>query len=300
MTSHRKFVAGLGMSVTGAILLAAFISPFFGALDRPVHVVTGNGDPAASQNGVTVEQFDYQEPPSASPDETGKPSGEADMLAPDAAPADPNGAGNNPLADAPEAGNPSSAPQETAPQSAEPQQLTPSEAPAPGAASSMQLLQRPVATAAGQLESNGRTIDLQDISVVPPEETCMAGNGEVWPCGMHARTAFRAWLRSRAIMCELPENDSNANIITHCKLGDDDPAEWLVANGWARAVPGGAYADAGKQAEEGRRGIFGDKPSAALPDMNGTQPMDSGAPSAPEPAQPQLNGAFPPAPAAPQ
>src|SRR5690606_29928399 len=105
---------------------------------------------------------------------------------------------------------------------------------------------------------------LQGIEVLPVEQTCQNAAGESWPCGMQARTAFRQWLRSRAIMCRLPQNDSGAAIATACKLGNDDAAEWLVTNGWAKATPDGAYADAGRKAEEARLGIFGDKPDVSL------------------------------------
>jgi hypothetical protein len=123
---------------------------------------------------------------------------------------------------------------------------------------------------------------------------------------MQARTAFRQWLRSRAIMCRLPQNDSGAAIATVCKLGNDDAAEWLVTNGWAKAAPDGTYADAGRKAEDARLGIFGDKPDASLqslePDtgngLNNPSPLapeTEPQPSTPSPQQ----GEFPPAPAAP-
>uniref|UniRef100_UPI000369CEF5 thermonuclease family protein n=1 Tax=Brucella abortus TaxID=235 RepID=UPI000369CEF5 len=169
----------------------------------------------------------------------------------------------------------------------------------------MQLLQRPVAVAAGRLESQGRTIELQGIEIVPVEQTCETASGESWPCGMQARTAFRQWLRSRAVMCRLPENDSGAAVSTKCMLGNEDAAAWLVANGWAKAVPGGTYDEAGRKAVEAHLGIFGDKPDTSLPnpESDSGNMLDNPSPLAPEqepqPSSPSLQqGDFPPAPAA--
>lgn len=302
---HRKnnarIVFGSLAGLTGAILVAAFVAPFYGALDRPVTVVeSGDGESkpdAASGNGIVVEQFDYDEPdkntgvdnlasqeastPEASPTTSQQNSatqtGQGEFERESARP---------PLSDLGLASTPK-----------------PPEPPAPATpvddGEPMQLLQRPVAIAAGRLESQGRIIDLQGIEVMPVEQTCQSSSGESWPCGMQARTAFRQWLRARAIMCRLPQDDSGAAIATQCSVGNDDAAQWLVANGWAKAVAGGAYQDAGEKAEAGKLGIYGNKPETALPEFsNGVNQPSIQVPQTPfQPTRPQqLDGEFPPAP----
>ncbi|OYR15218.1 thermonuclease family protein [Brucella thiophenivorans] len=286
--SHARIVFGVFAGLTGAILVTAFVSPFYGALDRPVTVVEGGeeqGQPQSnSGNGIVVEQFDYNEP--------AKDSSTTQVTEPNAQAGDGGQAGlerepaRPPLSDLGLASTP-----------------TPPEPPAPAVpvdeTEPMQLLQRPVAIAAGKLESQGRIVDLQGIEAVPIEQTCEAVNGESWPCGMQARTAFRQWLRSRAILCRLPQNDSGAAIATQCSVGNDDPALWLVTNGWARAIAGSAYQEAGEKAETAKLGLYGDKPETALPELDNepSVPLII-TPEAPQqPVAPQpLDGDFPPAP----
>jgi endonuclease YncB( thermonuclease family) len=312
--SHARAVFGGLAGITGAVLVAAFVAPFYGALDRPV-VVINSGDTqtgSGAGNGIVVEQFDYNEP-GTQPETGNAPEGtspQPSQVAPaeGQSPASPeNGKANDqsnegdmqreaprpPLSDLGLASTPK-----------------PPEPPAPAtpvdAGEQMQLLQRPVAVAAGRLESQGRMIELQGIEIVPVEQTCQTASGESWPCGMQARTAFRQWLRSRAVMCRLPENDSGAAVATECTLGNEDAAAWLVANGWAKAIPGGAYDEAGRKAVEARLGIFGEKPDTSLPnpEPDSGNMMDNPSPLAPEtepqpsspPPQPQ--GDFPPAPPA--
>lgn len=309
--SHARAVFGGLAGLTGTVLVAAFVAPFYGALDRPV-VVIDSGDAqtkSGTGNGIVVEQFDYNEPgtspetgntPEGTPSQQGQ-TGPTDSQA--SKPGQPNDQADDgdmereaprpPLSDLGLASTPK-----------------PPEPPAPAtpvdAGEQMQLLQRPVAVAAGRLESQGRTIELQGIEIVPVEQTCQTASGESWPCGMQARTAFRQWLRSRAVMCRLPHNDSGAAVATECTLGNEDAAAWLVTNGWAKAVPGSAYEEAGRKAVEARLGIFGDKPDTSLPnpEPGSSDMMDNPSPLAPEPEpqpsspSPQPLDGFPPAPPA--
>ena len=294
--SHARAVFGGLAAITGAVLVAAFVAPFYGALDHPV-VIIDSGDAqtkTGTNNGIVVEQFDYNEPETSPEPNTTQPPAAEETDKPNHQVNDDGmerEAPRPPLSDLGLASTPK-----------------PPEPPAPAtpvdAGEQMQLLQRPVAVAAGRLESQGRTIDLQDIEIVPVEQTCQTASGESWPCGMQARTAFRQWLRSRAVMCRLPENDSGAAVATQCMLGDEDAAAWLVANGWAKATPGGAYDEAGRKAVEARLGIFGDKPDTSLPDpeSDSGDMLDSPSLLAPE-SEPQPSSqpldAFPPAPPAP-
>ncbi len=63
--SHARAVFGGLACITGAVLVAAFVAPFYGALDRPVVVIDSGSAEKGGQganNGIVVEQFDYNEP----------------------------------------------------------------------------------------------------------------------------------------------------------------------------------------------------------------------------------------------
>lgn len=121
------------------------------------------------------------------------------------------------------------------------------------------LLHRPVATSSGEFTSKDITVRLAGIVPVGPDEECEA-DGRKWPCGIHARTAFRNWLRGRALSCVLPA-ESSGTVVAGCQLGKQNPAEWLVAQGWAHAEAGGPYAELEEEAKKQKRGIFGPAPS---------------------------------------
>jgi endonuclease YncB( thermonuclease family) len=165
------------------------------------------------------------------------------------------------------------------------------------------LLYRPVATAAGTVDVSGYRIAIEGINVVPPEETCAVDGGTSWPCGTAARTAFRNWLRSRAIECNVPDLPPEALVSTQCKLGTTDLAAWLVDNGWARASDGSPLADNMKKAQEAKRGIFGSPPPSLpaasdlpSPVAAGDLPLPSAEPQPAPLAVPAPDAPFPPKP----
>ena len=104
------------------------------------------------------------------------------------------------------------------------------------------------------------TLTLPGIEIVAADETCTSPSGQEWPCGMAARTAFRAYLRGRALNCHLPDAPSDEDIATECLLQGEDPALWLVSQGWARAKPDGPFGLQAEAAELARLGIFGQPP----------------------------------------
>jgi endonuclease YncB( thermonuclease family) len=122
------------------------------------------------------------------------------------------------------------------------------------------LVHQPVATAAGVFDVEGVTIVLPGLDTVPTNETCADGSGGSWPCGMGARTAFRAYLRGRSINCKLPDQRPDEAVLGECLLQGDDPAAWLVRNGWARAKADGPYATLETEARAAKRGIYGLRP----------------------------------------
>ena len=126
------------------------------------------------------------------------------------------------------------------------------------------ILHRPVATAAGAFEAQGHKVVLDGIAVTPVEEMCGEG-GRQWPCGIHARTAFRTWLRGRALTCTVRPVPVEDTVTSDCRLGTQNAAEWLVSQGWVRAAQGGPYAELGATAQKERRGLFGLAPDVSLP-----------------------------------
>lgn len=123
---------------------------------------------------------------------------------------------------------------------------------------------RPIATAAGWIEAQGHEIVIAGIEVVDVSRECQSPRG-AWPCGRQARTAFRSFLRGRALDCKLPDEAPDGPVAARCMLADQDVGEWLVANGWALAADTGPYADIAKTAREHKRGIFGDGDGDPLP-----------------------------------
>jgi endonuclease YncB( thermonuclease family) len=158
---------------------------------------------------------------------------------------------------------------------------------------------RPVATAAGRLEAHGSVIAIAGIDILEPEQDCRAPDGTEWPCGMVARTAFRSFLRGRALDCDLPEGPLPDRLSAACRLGGQDLGAWLVANGWAKVSSTGPYAQEQSAAIEARRGIFGPGPQAmpAAPVLPGVSALSSTAPLlAPEtlPQEPAQTAPLPP------
>jgi endonuclease YncB( thermonuclease family) len=118
------------------------------------------------------------------------------------------------------------------------------------------LLYRPVAKAAGEIEADGYTVRLAGIEITPADRTCADGNAPSWPCGVVARTAFRAWMRGRAVACDVPSKPRE--LTTHCTLDGNDMALWLVENGWAKSA--GQYDEAEAKARREKKGMFGPSP----------------------------------------
>lgn len=158
------------------------------------------------------------------------------------------------------------------------------------------VLHRPVVDAAGAFEAMGYRIVLAGLRPTPADETCVDG-GVSWPCGVHARTAFRNWLRGRALACVVPPAPPAEIVATPCRLGAFDAGEWLVAQGWVRPDPDDArYAAQAESAREARRGLYGPAPAAAAPltvtvpeltgrDLSGTGILDAGPHPGPDDAE---------------
>lgn len=165
---------------------------------------------------------------------------------------------------------------------------------------------RPLAIESAVFESGGRTIALSGVKSVPLDESCVY-EGASWPCGVRARSAFRLWLRGRALVCQLPDEENEVTR-ARCRLAKQDAGAWLVANGWALADPDGPYVQAEEKARAEKLGIFGAPPDTSsiskVPDApaststTASQPIMTEESIDPEPSvAPEL--AFPPAPPSP-
>src|SRR5690606_16936509 len=122
---------------------------------------------------------------------------------------------------------------------------------------------RPQIAAAGLVQGSGVTIEIAGIEITRPDETCVDADGRNWPCGVRARTAFRAFVRGRALVCDLPQETDAERHTVACSLGKQDVGEWLVRHGWARALDGGPYRQAGQDARAAGLGVFGPGPDTA-------------------------------------
>lgn len=118
------------------------------------------------------------------------------------------------------------------------------------------LLYHPVATSSAIFESMGRKVIISGTGDIDADQTC-SFRDEGWPCGQRARAAFNAWLRGRALKCFLPPDAERFAIAAPCRLGKQDVGAWLVANGWAMAMPTGIYNKAQATAQSAEMGIFG-------------------------------------------
>ncbi len=166
---------------------------------------------------------------------------------------------------------------------------------------------RPVALESAVFESGGHTIAIGGVESVAADESCIYEN-KSWPCGVRARAAFRLWLRGRALVCQIPEDEQDKEVMrARCRLAKQDAGAWLVANGWARAAPDGPYVQAEEKARNAGMGIFGPPPdTSSVPDVpdapvgatGESQPIMTEEGVDPQPTLgPQLE--FPPAPPAP-
>lgn len=118
---------------------------------------------------------------------------------------------------------------------------------------------QPVASAAGLIEAKGLRVAISGVAKVDAGQSCTF-EGKAWNCGVRARTEFRSFLRSRAVVCDVPADETQGDVVAKCRIGKQDIGEWLAANGWAKADAGGPYGDLGKRAEAEKKGIYGPPP----------------------------------------
>ena len=120
---------------------------------------------------------------------------------------------------------------------------------------------RPYVDAAGRVAGSGVVVTLAGIEVTPADRTCTDAQGREWPCGMRARSAFRSFVRGRALACDLPPELTEKNYTVACTLGGRDVGAWLVGQGWALPGPGSdRYEKLASEAREAGRRMYGAAP----------------------------------------
>lgn len=146
------------------------------------------------------------------------------------------------------------------------------------------MLHRPLVTRAGAFEAMGYRIVLPGLLPAPEDQMCGEG-GTAWPCGIHARTAFRNWLRGRALACVVPTAPPAEPVTTPCRLGKLDAGAWLVEQGWALADPADdRYAALAEEARKAGRGLHGAGPAGLAPLSVTVPPATDGVPPPADPA----------------
>ncbi len=83
------------------------------------------------------------------------------------------------------------------------------------------MLFRPLAVESAVVEAMGRKVTIAGTESLPAGETCEF-EGAPWPCGMRARTAFRMWLRGRALDCDLPA-EAGDEVTASCSWAGGTP-----------------------------------------------------------------------------
>ncbi len=122
------------------------------------------------------------------------------------------------------------------------------------------VLRHPIALSAGLIQFDGdRLLQLDGVVSQDAERTCDA-DGKSWPCGIVARTAFRNFLRARALLCDVPKNGWKGTLTTTCTVNNTDPAVWLAENGWAETAVGSPLENKVEAAKKSRLGFFGGDP----------------------------------------
>ena len=121
------------------------------------------------------------------------------------------------------------------------------------------VMRHPVALSAGLIQFGDRLLQLEGIEPEKADRIC-GETGKTWPCGVVAKTAFRNFLRARALLCTVPKNGWQGTLTTACSVNNTDPAAWLAENGWADATAGSSLAGKVAAARQSRLGFFGDDP----------------------------------------
>lgn len=118
---------------------------------------------------------------------------------------------------------------------------------------------------AGTLKSGKQTIKLTGIEVLESDAVCGENEDTQWPCGNFAKAALQRLIRGRTVKCDpvgdpMAQSASNSSetalLRTRCVISGHDIGEWLVEQGWARALQDSPYAVAQEAAQAENRGLW--------------------------------------------
>ena len=228
---------------------------------------TIRGRESAATPDFTLETPDMSDVPDLDGD-TGMDSGATSGDRQDAVPADPADGGDMPLEEKPvrdiapeQFGLPDAVTTEPL-QRIEPRVplSDPVARPQPVAS----VLRHPVALSAGLIDFDGRLLQLDGLAPQQADRVCGEA-GRTWPCGVVARTAFRNFLRARALTCMVPKNGWQGTVTAACTIGTTDPARWLAESGWADAPDTSPLAAAIATARQAKLGFYGEDPRDRAP-----------------------------------
>ncbi|MFF8803349.1 MULTISPECIES: thermonuclease family protein [unclassified Methylobacterium] len=84
------------------------------------------------------------------------------------------------------------------------------------------------------LEIGGRRLRLHGIDAPEIDQTCYDGHERGYACGRVAAAALAARIGAAPLACE-PRGGADGTATVLCRLGEEDLAAWMVANGYAVA-----------------------------------------------------------------
>lgn len=122
----------------------------------------------------------------------------------------------------------------------------------------------------GRIKSGKLVVTLAHIEPIKLDETCVARQGGLWPCGTRARTFLRGLIRQFKVTCEKLAETGPQQIVATCKRGKIDLSTRMVRYGWAEPAAGApeGFEDFALLAEQRKLGKWKDEWQVAAPRSN--------------------------------
>lgn len=122
----------------------------------------------------------------------------------------------------------------------------------------------------GRIKSGKLVVTLAHIEPIKLDETCVARQGGLWPCGTRARTFLRGLIRQFKVTCEKLTETGPQQIVATCKRGKIDLSTRMVRYGWADPAAGApeGFEDFALLAEQRKLGKWKDEWQVAAPRSN--------------------------------
>jgi endonuclease YncB( thermonuclease family) len=101
-------------------------------------------------------------------------------------------------------------------------------------------------------------IRLSGIDAPSTDQLCLNTSGERWTCGVAARDELIKHSGGKSWNCHTGPTDRRGHVLARCQVDGEDIQKWLVASGWALAVPRASHdydADE-KDAREAKAGMW--------------------------------------------